>query len=383
MNRIFTRFIKLFDKGITQGIPQIYQAEYTEKLANLIRSRVQLLCKLVLALYLLATVLSYAISSSSFDLREIPLGIFLVLAALLIIHWNKKTKNIALLKANAYLFILFALFFLTRLSIVYKDYFDVSAPLYIFALFTASFTIPWQPAEIAVIAALHALAFSRLFIYIRRHLPPQDLAGTFQDYSDGMLLLLMGFILCYVLRRKENSRQIENYLLLKEVESKNEQMRKELELATRIHKTLIPHSINTDRADIAVLYLPMYYIGGDYAKFQFVDKDKLIFVIADVTGHGVSAALMVNRLHTEVERLIREGKNPGALLNELNDLIMKQFSGISIFLSAFSGLLDFKNMKLIYSNHGHPTQYIYHITKSMVTRLSSQTTLLGLSNSEG
>jgi sigma-B regulation protein RsbU (phosphoserine phosphatase) len=127
----------------------------------------------------------------------------------------------------------------------------------------------------------------------------------------------------------------------------------------------------------------MYYIGGDYAKFQFVDNDRLIFVIADVTGHGVSAALMVNRLHTEVELLIREGRSPGALLNELNDLIMKQFSGINIFLSAFAGLLDFKNMQLAYSNHGHPAQYIYHIRKSTVTRLSSQTTLLGLPNSEG
>lgn len=383
MNRLFTSLIRIFSAGIERGIPEIHQAEYIEKLTALVRSRVRLLCKLALAIYLLATILSYAISSSSFDLREIPLGIFLILSALLILYWNKKAKNIALLKANAYLFIIFSLIFLTRLSIVYKGYFNVSAPLYIFTLFTAAFTIPWQPAEIAMIASMHALAFSRLFVYVRRHLPAQELAGTIQDYSDGMLLILMGFILCYVLRRKENARQIENYLLLKEVETKNEQMRKELELATRIHKTLIPHSINTDKADIAVLYLPMYYIGGDYAKFQFIENEKLIFIIADVTGHGVSAALMVNRLHTEVERLIREDKGPGALLSELNDLIMKQFSGINIFLSAFAGLLDFKNMKLIYSNHGHPAQYIYHISKCSVTRLSSQTTLLGLSNSEG
>jgi serine phosphatase RsbU (regulator of sigma subunit) len=383
MSKAFTASIKLFAKGLTRGIPQAYQAEYIEKLTILVRSRVQLLCKLVVVIYFLSTTISYAISSSTFDLREIPLGIFLILTALLILRWNKKAKNIALLKANTYLFVIFSLIFLTRLSIVYKEYFNVSASLYLFALFTVSFTIPWLPGEIAIIASLHALTFSRLFIYIRRHLPPQDLAGTLQSYSDGILLIFMGFILCYVLRRKENDRQIENYLLLKEVESKNEQMRKELELATRIHKTLIPHSINTDKADIAVLYLPMYYIGGDYAKFQFIDNDKLIFIIADVTGHGVSAALMVNRLHTEVERLIREGKGPGALLSELNDLIMKQFSGINIFLSAFSGLFDFKNMKLFYSNHGHPAQYIYHITKSAITRLSSQTTLLGLSSSEG
>ena len=383
MNGAFVLLARLFTAGFKRTIPQDYLAEYIEKLTALVRSRIKLLCQLVLAIYLLSTIISYVISSSVFEAREIPLGIFLIIAAIIILYLNKKAKNIVTLKINAYLFTILSLTFLTRLSMVYTDYFNVSAPLYVFALFAVSFTIPWQPAEIAAIGLLHALAYSSLFLYIKQHLSTQSLTDIIQNYSDGMLLILMGFILCYVLRRKENSRQIENYLLLKEVETKNEQMRKELELATRIHKTLIPHSMNTDKADIAVLYLPMYYIGGDYAKFQFVDNDKLIFIIADVTGHGVSAALMVNRLHTEVERLIREGKWPGALLGELNDLIVKQFSGINIFLSAFAGLIDFKNKKLTYSNHGHPAQYIYHIRESSIARLSSQTTLLGLSSSEG
>ncbi|MDD5627447.1 MAG: hypothetical protein PHU21_00165 [Elusimicrobia bacterium] len=50
-------------------------------------------------------------------------------------------------------------------------------------------------------------------------------------------------------------------------------MRKELELATKIHKTLIPRSLETKLADIAVLYRPMSYMGGDYAKFDFIDEE--------------------------------------------------------------------------------------------------------------
>jgi len=267
------------------------------------------------------------------------------------------------------------------LCAVYKDYFNISAPIYVFVLFTVSFTIPWRPREIIVIFLFHAAAFSQLFMQICPDPFSGGSAALLQNYYDGMLLIFMGLILCYVLRREESARQAENYLLFKEVESKNAQMQRELELATRIHKTLIPRSISTDRADVAVLYLPMHYIGGDYAKFQFIENDRLVFIIADVTGHGVPAARMVNRLHTEVERLIRERKSPGMLLNELNDLIVRQFEGINMFLSAFAGLLDFREMKLTYSNHGHPAQYIYHIKNSAIARLPSQSSLLGLSGS--
>jgi len=155
-------------------------------------------------------------------------------------------------------------------------------------------------------------------------------------------------------------------------------MHKELELATRVHKTLIPKSLSTDLVDIAVMYLPMYYIGGDYAKFHFVDKDRLIFIICDVTGHGVSAALLVNRVHTEFESLAREAKEPGTLLKELNNFIIKDFGGIDMYLSAFCGLLDFKTGRLIYSNYGHPAQYIYRVRELDIQRLESQTSLLGL-----
>ena len=106
-------------------------------------------------------------------------------------------------------------------------------------------------------------------------------------------------------------------------------------------------------------YLPVYYIGGDYTKFNFLEKDKLIFIITDVTGHGVPAALLVNRIHSEYERLAKEGYSPGELLRELNKFIEEDFGSSGMYLSAFCGLLDFKKMKLTYSNYGHPSQLLF------------------------
>lgn len=165
----------------------------------------------------------------------------------------------------------------------------------------------------------------------------------------------------------------------KELRQKNEQIREELELATQIQKTLIPAPVHTDHADIAVDYLPFSFMGGDYAKFHFVDRDRLVFIISDVTGHGVGAALLVNRLHAEFEHLAREGKEPGTLLKELNDFITGSFDGTYMYLSAFCGCLDFHSKVFRYSNYGHPPQYMYHATKKCVDPLQSQTTLLGLS----
>ncbi len=157
-------------------------------------------------------------------------------------------------------------------------------------------------------------------------------------------------------------------------------MQKELELATRVHSRLIPHSASTRLADIAVTYVPMYYMGGDYARFHFVDKNKLIFIICDVTGHGVSAALLVNAFNTEFERLAKDGKPPGALLKEMDRFIVRDFAEINMYLTAFCGLLDYSHFsrKFIYSSYGHPPQYIYRTAHSAIEKISAQTSFLGL-----
>jgi serine phosphatase RsbU (regulator of sigma subunit) len=254
------------------------------------------------------------------------------------------------------------------------------ANIYLFLLFLVSITIPWRVWEVAIIWFMHLSAFSILFLYFQTYFPQH--VGHW--YADGVLFLFTGFILCAVVRKKESSRDIENFILLKESEKINEQMHRELELATRIHKTLIPRSISTDAVDINVTYLPVSYMGGDYAKYHFTDDGRLLFIICDVTGHGVSAALTVNRLHTELERLVREEDRPGALLEELNKFLMGDFEGANIYLSAFCGLIDIKGKKLAFSNHGHPAQYLYKSKEGEVIPMPSQASLLGISrDSEG
>ena len=360
-------------------IPSQYQEEFFRKQAKLIKSRVLLLCVLILSIYFGSTLASGLSGSIDFSPQETPVTVLLVITCALIMYVNHKSTAISLTKLNAYIFIGLILFLLTKLSIIYYKYADSASTLYLLTLFLISFTIPWKARDVLIISLMHCLAYIYLFLYFSDFaLPRQRGALGARSFNDGLILLGIGLAFCLVMRRKEYRREVENFVLLKDVEEKNEQMRRELELATRIQKTLVPKSISTDLVDVSVMYLPMYYIGGDYAKFHFVDKDKLIFIICDITGHGVSAALLVNRLHAEFELEVKEGKEPGVLLKELDDFITQDFKGINMYLSAFCCEIDFKNNTLTYSNHGHPPQYIYRISDTTVNALESQASLLGV-----
>ncbi len=364
--------MRIYNK--TKKIPDVYLSEYKAQQASLIKSRVGLFCVLTVSIYFLSTFIGYLLYPSGLKVEEIPLWAAIIIGGAVIFYLSRRAKSIRAAKLNAYLFTALFLVVLTKASIIYYRFASVSPAAYLFLLFLVSFTIPWKPAEIFPITFMHLSAFSFLFLHFNTYLA--EYLGHW--YVDGVIFLFIGFILCVVIRRKEQARDIENFLLLKEVGKKGEQMQRELELATRIHKTLLPKSIDTDLVDIAVTYLPMDYMGGDYAKLHFIDRNRLIFIICDVTGHGVSAALTVNRLHTEFDRLAREGKEPGLLLNELNEFITKDFQGVNMYLSAFCGMLNFKTKEFIYSNHGHPSQYIYNAANTDIKHLDSQTSLIGI-----
>jgi serine phosphatase RsbU (regulator of sigma subunit) len=368
----------MFFPIIIRKIPLQYREEFFQRYANLNKNSVRLLCFLAIGIYSLATLISYFLYPRSFKTDEIPIFAMLVLSGIIIVFISKRLKTLKGAKAIAYIFTFLISMFITAIGIIYYQYIEVTSALYLFVFFLISFTIPWFPFEIIPVSSLYILSYSVLFIYARHEFSGLGIGINFERYIDGIIFLSMGCIFAIVIRRREFMRNVDNFIFLKEIEDKNKQMQKELELATRVHKTLIPNSISTDLLDIAVLYLPVSYMGGDYAKFRFINDDKLIFIICDVTGHGVSAALLVNRFHSEFERLARDGKNPGVLLKELNDFIVEEFQGINMYLSAFCGLLDFKHNKFSYSNHGHPSQYIYCIKKSDISILPSQTTLLGL-----
>ncbi|HNV87023.1 MAG TPA: PP2C family protein-serine/threonine phosphatase, partial [Candidatus Omnitrophota bacterium] len=334
-------------------IPQSHQLEFFAKQALLAKSRVRLFCILILSLYFTITGGDFLLRPATYRMGEIWTGAILLLGGLSILHLNSKAYHLERVKLNAFIFAVLLHFMLFKLGLVYSEAASVMTTYYILTLFLVILFIPWSPAEASLIGLLNLLTFLLYGVTRLRIFGPSTLYLHLNGFIDGIILIAVSASLCVLIRKMEMGREIHNFILLKEIESKNEQTRKELEFARRIHKTLIPDSISTEKADITVTYLPVDIIGGDYAKFHFYGKDRLIFIICDVTGHGVSAALLVNRVHAKYEELVKDGKEPGSLLKELDAFVAKDFRDTNMYLTAFCGLLDFKKKNFFYSNYGH------------------------------
>ena len=365
-------------------IPDQYANEFAQKNISFFRERIRLLFYLVVGFYLAAYIVHdilYFIYRYDFAFYAIEYVTFLalVLTIFILSVVSRKTTNLSHVKLYGYCAVFSIISFMSYLDILYPTTIDDVVSTHLFSLFVGCFILPWSALEIIPIISVYFILYLSVSSYIFTHYAYlQTNSEISESWVMGLILLSLSALLCFVVRKKETTRELENFLLLKEVEQKNKQMQNELELATRIHKTLIPKSISTNLADIAVSYLPMSYIGGDYAKFHFIDNNKILFFISDVTGHGVSAALLVNRIHSEFETLSKKTQDPNILLKHLNDFIKTDFKDTNMFLSAFCCLLDFEEMKLVYANHGHPSQYLYRSRDSKVERLDPMNALLGI-----
>jgi len=368
------------DKTVRK-IPKLHLNEFLKQQTDLIKSRLQLAAFLLMFCIAIADMISVVALGEKIDVTMRQTWMFSILLCAATYFLSRKIRVFQAAKISAMLFMIAVLAVMTKDSIGYQmPPFDVGI-MFVFMFFAFSLIFPWSASEVIIISLSHFAAYITFLFEV----PEYDFKGTLiaqslQDYLGGLTILFLASIVCYAVIRRERSRDVENFILFKEIEEKNKQMQNELKLATRVHSRLIPHSTRTRLADIAVTYVPMSYMGGDYAKFYFIDKNKLIFFICDVTGHGVSAALLVNAINTEFERLAKEGKTPGGLLKEMDRFIVNDFAGTNMYLTAFCGLLDYSHFarKFIYSNYGHPPQYIYRITDSSIHKLSAQTSFLGL-----
>jgi serine phosphatase RsbU (regulator of sigma subunit) len=151
--------------------------------------------------------------------------------------------------------------------------------------------------------------------------------------------------------------------LLKE---KNLQMNKEIALAKKIQKQIIP--ANVPVAYIASLYKPMDEVGGDYFDFiKFDDPEKIGIFLSDVTGHGVPAAFITSMVKTIILQADERKHDPAALMNHINDLLLDHTAGN--FVTAFYCIYDAAERSIYFSNAGHTPPYL--INKNSVQNIES------------
>ena len=140
---------------------------------------------------------------------------------------------------------------------------------------------------------------------------------------------------------------------------KQERLKKELEVAKEMQKLLFPSDLPSDnRMDISAKYTPRHEVGGDYYDFIPLGNEEYIICMADVSGKGISAALLMANFQATIRTIFKyENFEFEFLLNELNQKVMKNAKGEK-FITFFIAHYNANNRKLTYVNAGHNHPFI-------------------------
>jgi phosphoserine phosphatase RsbU/P len=154
-------------------------------------------------------------------------------------------------------------------------------------------------------------------------------------------------------------------------------VRNELEVARQIQASILPQGVpKIAGMDIAACYAPMKAIGGDFYEFLPVDDKRLGILIADVSGHGVPAALMASMVKVAVYAQMENASRPAQLLSGLNKLLCGNLRGQ--YVTAAYLFLDTENKRLSCAGAGHPPTLLWHRADHTTRFLDDNGLMLGL-----
>lgn len=152
-------------------------------------------------------------------------------------------------------------------------------------------------------------------------------------------------------RRELEAERAKSEGLLRRIET-------DLAQAARIQKDLLPkESPKLAGYDISGVNVPCYEIGGDYFDFVPIDPDRLGIVVADVSGKGISASLLMASLRAALLAEVRPDYDLGRMAASLSDFVFKS-SGPQSFVTFFFAELDRRTAQVRYVNAGHTPPFI-------------------------
>ncbi|PHR37189.1 MAG: hypothetical protein COA38_00430 [Fluviicola sp.] len=151
---------------------------------------------------------------------------------------------------------------------------------------------------------------------------------------------------------------IENRRMAK-VNLDQERFKRELEIASTMQKLLFPEDLpSNQRMDISARYTPRHEVGGDYYDFIPLGNEEYIICIADVSGKGISAAMLMANFQATIRTLFEYKRfDMQQLMHELNKKVVNTAKGEK-FITFFIAHYNANSRKLTYVNAGHNHPFI-------------------------
>ncbi|HEX7014857.1 MAG TPA: SpoIIE family protein phosphatase, partial [Cyclobacteriaceae bacterium] len=223
------------------------------------------------------------------------------------------------------------------------NYFGVELPDYFKTLNGISSLKPNENSEFAEFDIVIPIAHKR------NNLAIAFVGGIYQDESrydseDALRFIqaLSNIIIVAIENKKLARKQLEQ-----------EAFRKELEIASDVQQFLFPERLPyTDRLKLEASYLPHDRIGGDYYDFVPINQNQFLICVADVSGKGIPAALMMSNFQASLRTLLRQTPNLTDIIEALNYQVLENAKGEK-FITFFAGIYDLNLKTMVYVNAGH------------------------------
>ena len=147
-----------------------------------------------------------------------------------------------------------------------------------------------------------------------------------------------------------------------------ERMQAELNVARNIQMDLLPKTFAAFRKrtdlDLFAIMEPALEVGGDFYDFFFIDDDRLVVAVADVSGKGVPAALFMAVTRSFLRAEFKTDADPGRVLHRINEALLESNPSL-MFVTLFCGVLRLSDGQFDYANAGHNPPIIKRANGSM------------------
>jgi len=149
----------------------------------------------------------------------------------------------------------------------------------------------------------------------------------------------------------------------------------ELLMAARVQQSLAPHNLVWKNLAVAAYYSPARRIGGDFGIVLPHGEEFLHLVMCDVSGHGVGAALMANRIYSETFDALDRRIGPGILLRQLHEFVENRIPVDGFYFTMAAARFSQHGHRVTFAAAGHPPAIL--ISDGVIRLLNSQNGILG------
>lgn len=150
----------------------------------------------------------------------------------------------------------------------------------------------------------------------------------------------------------------------------------ELELARQVQQSILPREVpHIPGLEVSARYLPMTSVAGDFYDFIVLDEKHIGFLIADVSGHGLSSALIASMLQTGLSAQSAHVSDPAQVLSGLNQALFGKFE--NHYVTAVYLYLDLEKGTASYAGAAHQPVLVRRAKTGAITELMENGFMLG------